>query len=200
MTEITKSQNNKYIARYHKDLSGEFYIKNFWKDGVNTQEKCDSYKIISINKINENGDEEELYRYREHVNRPNEIKTFININNIDYFIGTSGKNRFYFNCDTKTIYNDKVDEIKWFYIRDISPDKKHIIVQCYINQDPNDYKIIYDVSNLDTMGPIRKYFDAPRIYDMNHCDIRFTSDNRIEFYYYDVDYETEIKIGEYDII
>ncbi len=191
MTEITKSQNNKYITRYHKDLSGE--------NGIHTLKKCDSYKIVSINKINENGDEEELYRYREHVNRPNEIKTFININNIEYFIGTSGTNRFYFNCDTKNIYNDKADEVKWFYIRDISPNRKYIIVNCYINQDSNDYEFIYDVSNLDTNGPIRKYFNAPRIYNLNYCHIKFTLDNRIELYYYEA-YDKEIKIGEYDII
>jgi hypothetical protein len=51
------------------------------------------------------------------------------------------------------------------------------------------------------MEPIRKYFDPPRIYNLNYCHIKFILDNRIELYYYeDEDCDKEIKIGEYDII
>ena len=170
-----------YIARFSKDDSGEFYTRKIWKSNSVCEEvNCDSYICVKIYKIIEPKFEQLIHEYRESTIGPHSnfmIKTFVKINGIEWFIGMLNyKVRYYVNCETGKSYTDTEDKYNtWHYIKSVSPNGTHIIVNASNYGGNSDRDLIYDISSLDKNGAILKNLttDIPPIFNTDYTELIF---------------------------
>lgn len=198
-TLFTTSKCGKYIAKITVDPDNETYVYKFWNGNGAQEINKPKYYIITIYKVDESATETVVHIYKEARHGPSTnaiAKCFVNVNGVMWFIGALNHTvRYFVNCETGKGYTAPAEQyIVWDRIASISPNGTHIIVITYTwHGNAHDGYSIFDISNLDTVGPIEKFITkVPSIFNINYesCIREFTGNS-----------ETEIKLSytnEYD--
>ncbi len=193
------SKCGKYIAKLTDDPSGETYVYKCWNSEGAREETKLLYYIVTIYKVDDTDStiQTPIHVYKECRQGPqtcNMAKAFIRVNGIMWFIGALNYSiKYYVNCETGIGYTAPANNYNtWYRIKGCSPNGTHIIVATYCYNSPcnSDSNEIFDISQLDTKGAVKKYVNkVPSIFNITDetCIYEFTGNS-----------ETEIKLSYYN--
>lgn len=203
MTElIVKSADGKYIAKLTDDPDHETYVYKYWNHTGAHEETKPKYYIVTIYKVDNHDDSDSITEIPIHTFKQcrqgpqshNMVKAFVRVNGVMWFIiMLNYAVKYYVNCDTGIGYTAPEDKYRtWYNIKASSPNGTHVIVYTYCYNSPcdSDATEIFDISQLDTLGPVRKYVaKVPTIFNIRDetCVYKFTGNS-----------ETEIKLSYYN--
>jgi len=169
MTEVSRTDN--FIAKKYDDPDNETYEQTIYSNGTSNKYIKPLYNLIKIHRIDT---DKVIASYKECTRGPyNMMKTFVKINNIQWFIGTMNHRMMcYINCETGNLVIGKYAYEIWYNIKSISPNGTLAIINEYVYGGNDEYERIYDLSQLDTVGPIRKYVDnLPDIFNHSYPEL-----------------------------
>ena len=160
-----------FIAKKYDDPDNETYEQTIYSNGVSMKHTHPLYNIIKIHRIDT---DEVIASYKECTRGPSYMmKKFVKINNVQWFIGCLNyRVMCYINCETgKLIIGKEAYEI-WYNIKSISPNGTLAIINEYVYGGNAEYDRIYDLSQLDTVGPIlRNVENLPDIFDESYPEL-----------------------------
>lgn len=196
---IIKSADGKYTAKFSEDLDGETYVYKCWNQLGALEETRPLYYIVNIYKIADTNPATEtlIHTFKQSRQGPqahNMVKSFVKVNGVMWFISMLNYAvKYYVNCETGIGYTAPGDRYcTWHNIKASSPNGTHVIVYTYCYNSPcnSDASEIFDISQLDTLGPVRKHVTkVPAIFNITDetCIYEFTGNS-----------ETEIKLSYYN--
>lgn len=212
------STDNKYIAKFSEDHEGETYVYKYWNQEGAHEETRPLYYIVNIYKIADANPATEtlIHTFKQSRQGPqayNMVRSFVKVNGVMWFISMlNAAVKYYVNCETGIGYTAPENRYStWFNILAVSPNGTHIIVSTYCYNSPgnSDGREIFDISQLDTVGPVRKYVSkVPAIFNISDetCIYEFTgnSETEVRLSYYNEynegeDLETNYDIGVFQI-
>lgn len=169
MTEVSRTDN--FIAKKYDDPDNETYEQIVYSNGASNIHIKPLYNLIKIHMID---NDEVVASYKECTRGPyNKMKTFVKINNIQWFIGTMNhRTMCSINCETGNLIIGKDKYEIWYNIKSISPNGTLAIINEYVYGGNEEYERIYDLSQLDTVGPIRRNVEnLPDIFDYSYPEL-----------------------------
>jgi hypothetical protein len=177
MTEVCKTDN--FVAKCYDNPDNETYP--VMRSYMGKSEKLDLplYNIIKIHKLPVSvNDDKVICSFKECRTGPSTpFRTFIKINGVQWFIGSLNfRIRYFINCDTGvgTVGTEELET--WYNIKSMSPNGTLALIYTYVYAGNTEYIRLYDLSQLDTVGPIiRQIEKLPTIFDDSNPEL-FTLD------------------------